>query len=202
MAPRTAGPDGQDPGPPTTENASAQPPVEKGAAAQPTVENRWWVDGNTSSKRRGPTPPSERETPPIVGRLFAVGRGFDQDRAKVHLTDANLQFLRESNPPEDAWAYLPMTEQRSSKDFLERVKRALRLPRGSRGVLVDSGTSLRAIATGRPFGDRVIELTLGGDSSLDVWSGGEWVAERVFRSKERALREAPHLMSRYLRSTD
>ena len=192
MAARTAGPEAREPGAPANGDA----------AAQPTVENRWWVDANTSTKRRGPVPPNERETPPIVGRLFNVGRDFDQDRAKVRLTDANLHILREANPPEDAWGYVSMTEQRSGKDYLEKVKRALRLRRGSRGVLVDSGTSLRAIATGNPFGDRVVELTLGGDSSLDVWSRGEWVAERVFRSKERALREAPHLMSRYLRSTD
>jgi len=192
MAERMARPDGREPGSGT--------PTEGGAP--PTVENRWWVDANTSAKRRGPTPPGERETAPIVGRLFDVGRDFDQDRAKARLTDSNLHLLRESNPPEDAWAYLPMTQQRSSRDLLERVKRALRLPRGGRGVLVDSGTSLRAIATGRPFGDRVVELTLGGDSSLDVWSRGEWVAERVFRSRERALREAPHLLSRYLRASE
>lgn len=191
MAARTAGPEGSEPGTPPT-----------GGSEQPTVENRWWVDANTSAKRRGPTPPNERETPPIVGRLFNVGRDFDPDRAKVRLTDANLQLLRETNPAEDSWAYVAMTEQRSSREMLERVKRALRLPRGGRGVLVDSGTSLRAIATGHPFGDRVVELIFGGDSSLDVWAHGEWVAERVFRSRERALREAPHLLSRYLRSTD
>lgn len=172
-------------------------------APQPTVENRWWVDGNTSAKRRGPTPPSERETPPIVGeRLFGVGRGFDQDRAKARLTGSNLNLLREGNPPEDGWAYLPMTEQRSSNDFLERVKRSVRLPRGSRGVLVDSGASLRVIVTGQPFGERVVEITLGGDSSLDVWACGEWTAERVFRSRERALREAPHLLAHYLHPSD
>jgi hypothetical protein len=187
----------------------AGPDARDGAAApgeaanpQPTVENRWWVDANTSAKRRGPTPPSERETPPIVGRLFGVGRDFDQDRAKTRLTDANLQLLREGNPPEDGWVYMPLTEQRSSKEHVERVKRSLRLPRGGRGVLVDSGTSLRAIVTGRPFGERVVEFTLGGDSSLDVWSRGEWIAEKVFRSRERALREAPHLIARYLRPTE
>jgi hypothetical protein len=97
---------------------------------------------------------------------------------------------------------MPLTEQRSSKEHVERVKRSLRLPRGGRGVLVDSGTSLRAIVTGRPFGERVVEFTLGGDSSLDVWSRGEWIAEKVFRSRERALREAPHLIARYLRPTE
>jgi hypothetical protein len=173
------------------------------AASQPAVENRWWVDSTSSTKRRGPTLPSERETPPLVGeRLFGVGRGFDQDRAKARLTDANLNLLREGNPPEDGWAYLQMTEQRSHPDFLERVKRAMRLPHGSRGVLVDSGTSLRVIVTGQPFGERVVEVTLGGDSSLDVWARGEWTSERVFRSKERALREAPHLLARYLRSPE
>jgi len=172
-------------------------------APQPTVENRWWVDGNTSAKRRGPTPANERETPPIIGeRLFGVGRGFDQDRAKARLTDSNLNLLREGNPPEDGWAYLSMTEQRSTNDLLERVKRAMRLPRGSRGVLVDSGASLRVIVTGQPFGERVVEVTLGGDSSLDAWTRGEWTAERVFRSRERALREAPHLIARYLRPSD
>jgi len=175
----------------------------KPGAPQPTVENRWWVDGNTSAKRRGPTPPGERETPPIVGeRMFGVGRGFDQDRAKARLTDANLHLLREGNPPEDGWAYLPMTDQLSSKDFLERVKSSIRLPRGSRGVLVDSGNSLRAIVTGQPFGERVVEITLGDDASLDVWVRGEWTTERVFRSRERALREASQLVARHLRPSD
>ena len=172
-------------------------------AAKPTVENRWWVDSGTANKRRSPTPPAERPTPPIVGdRFFAVGRDFDQDRAKVRLTDSNLNLLREGNPPEDGWAYLAMTEQRSPEDYLERVRKAIRLPRGSRAVLVDSGASVRAVFTGKPFGERVVELTLGGDSSLDVWSRGEWVSERVFRSRERALREASHLVARYLRPAD
>lgn len=173
------------------------------SAPQPQVENRWWVDGNTSTKRRGPTLPSERDTPPIVGkRLFGVGHDFDQDRAKVHLTDANRQLLREGNPPEDGWAYLALTAQRSSEELLARVKRAIRLPRGSRGVLVDSGSSLRAIVTGQPFGERVVEVTIGGESSLDVWIRGEWVAERVFRSRERALREVSHLVARHLRPSE
>lgn len=181
--------------------SDAERPESEAASTKPTVENRWWVDSTTGAKRRGPTPPSERPTPPIVGdRFFAVGRGFDQDRARARLTDSNLNLLREANPPDDGWAYLALTEQRSPRDFLERVRRALRLPRGSRGVLVDSGTSLRAIVTGKPFGARVVELTLGGDSSLDAWANGEWVAERVFKSRERALREAPHLFARHLRS--
>ncbi len=169
-------------------------------SSKPTVENRWWVDSTTGTKRRGLTSPSERPAPIVGERLFGVGRDFDQERARARLTDSNLNLLREVNPPDDGWAYLALTEQRSPRDYIERVRRALRLPRGSRGVLVDSGTSLRAIVTGKPFGARVVELTLGGDSSLDAWANGEWVAERVFKSRERALREAPHLFARHLRS--
>ncbi|MEW6271783.1 MAG: hypothetical protein AB1689_21075 [Thermodesulfobacteriota bacterium] len=172
-------------------------------AAKPTVENRWWVDSGTPNKRRSPTPTSERPAPPIVGdRFFAVGRDFDQDRARARLTDANLNLLREANPPEDGWGYLAMTEQRSPEEYLERIRRAIRLPCGSRAVLVDSGSSVRAIFTGKPFGEQVVELTLGGDSSLDVWRRGEWVTERAFRSRERALREASHLVARHLRPTE
>jgi len=169
--------------------------------AKPTVENRWWVDTGTSGKRRSPTPTSQRVPPPIVGeRLFGVGRDFDQDRARARLTDFNLNLLREANPPEDGWAYLAMNSQRSPEEYLERVRRMIRLPRGARAVLVDAGTSVRAIFTGKPFGDRIVELNLGGDSSLDAWRNGEWIAERAFRSRERALREASHLVARYLRS--
>lgn len=183
-------------GPPS--RSDAPPVAAETAEAKPTVENRWWVDSGTAGQRRAV--PAERPEPPIVGeRLFGVGRDFDQDRARTRLTDSNLNLLREGNPPEDGWSYLPMTEQRSPKDLVERVKRAIRLPRGSRAVLVDSGNSLRAIVTGQPVGERLVELRLGGDASLDAWSRGEWVAERVFRSRERALREASRLIARHLR---
>lgn len=167
---------------------------------QPTVENRWWVDSGKRERRPGAAQrPPEQE--PIVGAtFFAVGKGFDQDRARANLTDGNLNFLKQANPAEGTWAYLPLTDEQSSPELIDKVQRALRLPKWARGVIVDSGTSLRAIASGTPVGERIVELSLGAHSCFDAWASGDWVRERVFRSRERALREGARLFVRYLRS--
>ena len=169
-------------------------------APKPAVENRWWVDSSTAKRARTGEPAAAPAPGRIVERLFRVGQDYDQDRARAHLSDSNLGWLREGNPPEDGWAYLSVTDNRSRDDFLARVKQAIRLPRGARGVLVDSGSTLRVITTGSPVGERICELSLASDSSFDAWVGGEWVCERVFRGRDRALREAPALVTRYLQS--
>jgi hypothetical protein len=180
------------------------PPAEERAADAPTVENRWWVDSGTAVARRRSGPADAESRPrPIVGeRLFRVGRDFDQDRARARLSESHLDLLREGNPPESGWAYLAMTNERSRDDFLARVKQLVRLPRGARAVIVDSGVSLRIIATGKTIGERFVEITLGGESSFDAWVNGEWVHERVFRSRERALREASGVLQRFLDPKD
>lgn len=171
------------------------------AGGQPAVENRWWVDSGGPRERQAKPPPRSEEGEPIVGAVFfAVGRGFDQDRARANLTDTNLNLIREANPAEGTWGYLPMTEERSSPELLEKVRRTLKLPKWARGVLVDSGTSVRAIASGTPVGERIVELSLGSSSCFDAWAGGEWVREKAFRSRDRALREGGRLLVRYLRS--
>ena len=170
---------------------------------KPTVENRWWVDSGAKKAQRHPAAREreEPENPPIVGdRFFAVGRGFDQDRAQKELTDSNLNLIRQANPQPGSWAYLSLIEDSSSPKRIAKVKRMLRLPKWARGVLVDAGTSIRAIATGDPVGERVIELSIGSQSSFDAWADGEWVREKVFRSRERALREGSGLMMRHLKT--
>lgn len=165
------------------------------------IENRWWVDTGKRESRSSAARAASGDGAPIVGdRFFAVGRGFDQDRARSALTDSNLNLIREANPSEGTWAYLSMIEDKSPEERLAKVRRMLRLPRWARGVLVDAGTSIRAIATGDPVGERIVELTLGSQSSFDAWANGEWVREKVFRSRERALREGAGLIVRYLRA--
>jgi hypothetical protein len=181
------------------------PPGESAADdSKPAVENRWWVDTGAKKERGGGSARTDRESEtdrPIVGdRFFRVGYGFDQDRAQRELTDSNLNFIRQANPREGTWAYLLVTEEPSSPERLNKVKRMLRLPKWARGVLVDAGNSIRAIATGEPVGERIVELTIGSQSSFDAWSGGEWVREKAFRSRERALREGTGLMVRYLKN--
>ncbi|MBM4270420.1 MAG: hypothetical protein FJ144_28080 [Deltaproteobacteria bacterium] len=170
-------------------------------ADRAAVENRWWVDTGKREARGSGARATSGEGAPIVGdRFFAVGRGFDQDRARSALTDSNLNLIREANPSEGTWAYLSMIEDKSPEERIAKVRRMLRLPRWARGVLVDAGTSIRAIATGDPVGERIVELTLGSQSSFDAWANGEWVREKVFRSRERALREGAGLIVRYLRA--
>jgi hypothetical protein len=180
------------------------PPGEERTDGAPTVENRWWVDSGTGlARRRSAGADAESRPRPIVGeRLFRVGRDFDQDRARARLSESHLDLLREGNPPENGWAYLAMTNERSRDDLVARVKQLVRLPRGARAVMVDSGVSLRIIATGRTIGERFVEITLGGESSFDAWVRGEWVHERVFRSRERALREASGVLQRFLDPKD
>jgi hypothetical protein len=180
-------------------DAEEKPP-EGGTGDGPAVENRWWVDSGSSKETRRSTPSTEGDRPVLGERIFRIGKGFDQDRARSQLTDSNLNLLREANPAEGAWAYMDLIEDKSPPDLVAKVQRMLRLPKWARGVLVDAGTSIRAIATGDPFGERIIELTLGAQSSFDAWAHGEWVREKVFRSRDRALREGPGLIVRYLKS--
>lgn len=186
---------------PDTEQGDS--PDENAAEEKPAVEDRWWVDSGTNKERRSPpraAAPNEGEGPIVGQRFFDVGLGFDQDRAQKLLTDSNLNLIREANPSEGTWEYMCMIEDRSSPERLAKVKRMLRLPKWARGVLVDAGTSIRAIATGDPVGENIVELTIGSQSSFDAWASGEWVREKVFRNRERALREGSRLIVRYLKS--
>ena len=65
-------------------------------------------------------------------------------------------------------------------------------------MLVDSGTSVRAIITADPPGERLVEVRLGDESSFDAWVGGEWVREALFRDFDEGLRRAPALVREYL----
>jgi hypothetical protein len=78
------------------------------------------------------------------------------------------------------------------------MKRRLPLPPGARGVVVDSGRSVRFIITGDPVGERVLEFTLGEESSFDCWIRGDWVREELFRDLEDALRHAAPIVDHYL----
>ncbi len=171
---------------------------------KPTVENRWWVDAG-ARKNRGParsnTTVSNEFGGPIVGeRFFAVGRDFDETRAQKNLTNSNLNFIQEANPDEGAWVCLQHGDKASPPERLAKIKRMLRLPKWARGVLIDAGTSIRAIATGSPVGERIVELTIGSQSAFDAWVDGEWVREKTFRNRDRALREGSGLIMRHLKN--
>ena len=168
-----------------------------GKGDRPTVENRWWVDQGKDARGM----PVERPPAPFGGRFFRTGAGFEQERARLRLTDSNLKWLEENQPPADGWAVVQvLPEEHYPAAKLERVKKALALPPGGRGVLVDSGDSVRAIMTGEPVGERLVEVRLGEESSFDAWVRGEWVRESLFRDFDDALRRVPALVHEYLRT--
>jgi hypothetical protein len=166
-----------------------------GKGDRPTVENRWWVDHGKDAKGNPlPRPPAQ-----FGHRFFRTGEGFEQERARVRLTDSNLKWLEEANPAPGTWAVVHvLSGERVPEPRVEKVKRAFAIPPRGRGVLIDSGTSIRAIVTGEPVGERLVEVRLGDESSFDAWVHGEWVREALFRDFDDALRRAPALVREYL----
>jgi hypothetical protein len=57
---------------------------------------------------------------------------------------------------------------------------------------------LRAIVTGTPTNERILEFNFIDEASFDCWIRGEWVCEEVFRDKRELLQHAANLLRRYL----
>ncbi len=171
----------------------ARPP-----ARGPTVENRWWVDIDEATE--GGTKTAITAARPHIGsRFFDLGYAFDEDEAKQRLTDLNSKLLADAQPPANEWRMIHLVPNESvPSNQIERIKRRLPLPPGARGVIVDSGRSVRFVLTGDPVGERILEFTLGEASSFDCWIRGDWVREESFRDLDEALRRAPRIVDEYL----
>ena len=174
-------------------------PEKAAESEEASAERNWWVDSGRIGGRKTSLRPNEREGCVLGQTIFAVGQGIDEERARQALTGTNLAFLQAADAEPGQWAYLALVEPATPEARIEKLKKTLRLPRFARGILVDSGVSIRAIATGDPVGERIVELCIGEDSSFDAWEHGEWVAEEVYAGRTRLLREAPALLWRHLR---
>jgi hypothetical protein len=158
------------------------------------IEDRWWVDRDKYRLR-----PRNQDRPGGAGAaFFRAVEGYDQAQALEHLTDVNLKLLAQGAPPLGGWGYVSLLKERSPSRDIERVKRRLPLPSFARAVIVDSGRSLRAVVTGSPVGERILEFNFIEEASFDCWINGEWVCERTFRHRDELLREAPKLLIQYL----
>jgi len=168
-----------------------------GKGDRPTVENRWWVDQGKDAKGNPvPRPPAQ-----FGHRFFRTGDGFEQDRARLRLTDSNTKWLEEATPGPDGWGLVQVFPgERFAPKRLERVKQRFRIPPGGRGVVIDSGNAVRLIMASDPANARLVEVRLGEESSFDAWVQGEWVREALFRDFEEGLRRAPGLVREYLQT--
>ncbi|HEY2664528.1 MAG TPA: hypothetical protein VGI47_09325 [Candidatus Binataceae bacterium] len=158
-------------------------------ANKPNVENRWWVE---TSVKRPKQAQSERNLPqlPVAMGFYTVARDYDQDRAKDHLTDNNLRIAREVNPAQGQWSYLMMTEDRYPAHLIKRVKDEFRLPRESRGIVIDHGRLVRLLICGPQLEDWMLDVTLTQEPSVDVYVWNTMYRERLFKRAEDALRQA------------
>ena len=163
------------------------------------VENRWWVDtGKTKERARAVT---SGERPPVGSKFFDIGYEFDQESARARLTDLNLKILEEARPPLGGWAVVRMVPNECVPVAdLDRMKQRLSLPQNARGVIVDCGRTVRFIITGEPVGERILDFTLGEESSFDCWIRGDWVHEELFSTLDEALRKARPYVGQYLES--
>jgi hypothetical protein len=167
-----------------------------GKGDRPNVENRWWAE--LGKDARGV--PIERPPAQFGHRFFKTGDGFEQERARLRLTDSNVKWLEEATPGPDGWGTVQVLPgERFAPKRLDRVKQRFRIPPGGRGVVIDSGNAVRLIMADAA-GIRLVEVRLGEESSFDAWVHGEWVREALFRDFEDALRRCPGLVREYLQT--
>lgn len=158
-------------------------------ANKPNVENRWWVETNV---KRPKQVKSETELPqlPVAMAFYTVAKDYDQDRAKDDLTDNNLRIARAANPQQGEWVYVPMTEEHYPPRLVKRVKEEFRLPRESRGIVLDHGRLVRLLICGPGLEDWMIDVTLSDEPSVEVYVWNTMQRERLFKRAEEALRQA------------
>ncbi len=166
-----------------------------GNEKNPQESIKWWVDQGKSTRER----PKNGPPPPTGARFYVTAKGYEQDQAREAIIDLNVKLLTKANPPENGFGYLNLIDERSSPAYLEKVKRALPLPKGARAVIVDSGRMVRVILTGDPIGERVLEFNFNREEpTFDVWVRGDWKKEILFRSLGELYRKAPRLIERYM----
>lgn len=161
---------------------------------EPLVADRWWADLGDKRRESG----KRLTTGPAGAFFFQSANGFEQERARARLTDNNLKLLHETSPDEGRWSYIQLAETQHPEASRQRLMQRIPLPPYARGVVVDSGQSVRLLLTGTPVGARVLEIALGGAPSFDCWVEGEWIREETYPNVDAAIKAAPGLIALYL----
>ncbi len=171
-----------------------RPPVRDNREQREQREQRWWVEQGKSKEKVAP----QARSAPAGAQFFRTVEDYDQEQAREHLTDLNVKRLAQATLVPGEWAYLALLAEHSPAKEIDRIKRGLPLPPQASGVIVDSGHALRAIVTGTPANERILEFNFIDEASFDCWIRGEWVREEVFKDKFKLLQQAPELLQRYL----
>jgi len=158
-------------------------------------ETKWWID-------RGPVKDREKAPSPARGIVerwaYEILKGYNQDQALKNLVDINSRLLQQLSVGAGEWAYFSMDVGTYPPEKLAKIKSGLPLPPSARGLIIDAGYSVRVVITGEPVGERIVDINLTEAPSLDYWSRGELVEERVFANIGEALKRIRPDLRRYL----
>lgn len=162
---------------------------------KPVEEVKWWID-------RGPVKEREKQTQLgrgiIEKRVYEMLKDYSQERAIRNVVDINPRLLKEHPLVPGEWQVHSLGVGAYPAKRLNKIKAVLRLPANARGLLIDAGYSLRAVITGEPVGERLLDINFTEAPSSDYWVAGELVEERLFPNLDEALRRLRGSLSRYL----
>ncbi|HET7008954.1 MAG TPA: hypothetical protein VFK65_25880, partial [Candidatus Binatia bacterium] len=96
------------------------------------------------------------------------------------------------------WGYYSLDIGTYPPDKLEKIKAALPLPPGARGIVIDAGFSVRIMITGEPVGERYVDINFIDAPSLDYWVKSQLIEERVFSNIGEALKRIRPDLPRYV----
>jgi hypothetical protein len=158
-------------------------------------ETKWWID-------RGPVKEREKAVTPEKGIIekwaYELLRNYNQDQAAKNLVDINPKLLDGLSVAAGDWGYYSLEIGNYPADKLSKIKSALPLPAGSRGLVIDAGYSVRIIITGEPVGERYVDINFTDAPALDYWVHGQLVEERVYSNVGEALKRIRPELPRYL----
>ncbi|MBI2357405.1 MAG: hypothetical protein HYV04_00550 [Deltaproteobacteria bacterium] len=165
----------------------------------PVEELKWWID-------RGPVKEREKRTQLgrgiIEKRVYEMLKDYSQEQAVRNVVDINTKLLKEHDPAPSQWKYHSLGVGTYPGKRLNKIKAMLQLPPGARGLLIDAGYSLRALITGDPVGETLVDINFTEAPSVDYWVGGELVEERLFPNLDEALKKLQRSLARYLNPPD
>jgi len=158
-------------------------------------ETKWWIDRRAVKER-------DKAAAPVKGIIekwaFELLENYNQDEAAKNLVDINMKIFRELNVEPGQWGYYSLDIGKYPSDKLEKIKAALPLPTGARGIVIDAGFSVRVMITGEPVGERYVDINFVDAPSLDYWVKSQLIEERVFSNIGEALTRIRPELPRYV----
>jgi hypothetical protein len=165
------------------------------ADEKPFEETKWWID-------RRPVKERDKSAEPVKGIIekwaIELLQNYNQDEAAKNLVDINQRIFKGLTIAPGDWGYYSLEIGTYPPDKLAKIKSALPLPAGTRGIVIDAGFSVRVIITGEPVGARYVDINFVDAPSLDFWVNGQLIEERVFSNVGEALKRVRPDLPGYL----